>query len=260
MKRLNDHLDLDQFFDRLRRSERSVLMLDYDGTLAPFVQRRDQAVPYPGVRERLIRLNDSPTHLSLVTGRAADELLPLLGMETPPEIWGSHGGERRLPDSTTTLLDLPPSTLDGLQAVDQWARAEQLAEHLEHKPFSVALHWRGLPQQTAQDLAARVREKWGNSLMACGLESHDFDGGVELRAVGINKGVAVQQLLAELPADTPAAYLGDDATDEDAFAMLKHRGLKVLVRPSERETIADLWLVPPDELLAFLDRWLDCVG
>ncbi|RME26788.1 MAG: trehalose-phosphatase, partial [Candidatus Zixiibacteriota bacterium] len=51
--------------------------------------------------------------------------------------------------------------------------------------------------------------------------------------------------------------LGDDRTDEDAFAALSSRGLKVLVRSEPRETAADLRLVPPDELRSFLDRWLE---
>jgi trehalose 6-phosphate phosphatase len=59
--------------------------------------------------------------------------------------------------------------------------------------------------------------------------------------------------------DTPAAYLGDDATDERAFRAISGRGLSVLVRPSWRQTAAELWLRPPEELLDFLNRWLEAL-
>jgi trehalose-6-phosphatase len=52
------------------------------------------------------------------------------------------------------------------------------------------------------------------------------------------------------------AYLGDDSTDESAFQAMQGRGLTILVRPIWRETAAQLWLQPPDELRDFLGLWL----
>ena len=45
------------------------------------------------------------------------------------------------------------------------------------------------------------------------------------------------------------AYLGDDLTDEDAFHVLRGHGLTVLVKTDYRETIADAWIRPPQELM-----------
>jgi trehalose-6-phosphatase len=52
------------------------------------------------------------------------------------------------------------------------------------------------------------------------------------------------------------AYLGDDQADEEAFRALQNRGLRILVRPEWRETAADVWLRPPEELVDFLFQWL----
>jgi trehalose-phosphatase len=84
-----------------------------------------------------------------------------------------------------------------------------------------------------------------------------FDGGVELRVPGRDKGTVVNAVLDEIAGTVAAAYLGDDQTDEDAFRALGDRGLKVLVRPEMRASEADLWLEPPDELLNFLDQWIE---
>ena len=82
-----------------------------------------------------------------------------------------------------------------------------------------------------------------------------FDGGVELRTVGCNKQYAVKAVLSETAEASAIAYLGDDITDEDAFRAVKNRGLGVLVRPQFRETAADLWIRPPEELVEFMRHW-----
>ncbi len=83
-----------------------------------------------------------------------------------------------------------------------------------------------------------------------------FDGGLELRPTDRTKGTAVGQILAEEPATVPAAYLGDDLTDEDAFAAVGNRGFSILVRTEVRASCARFWLRPPEELLEFLDAWI----
>ena len=92
------------------------------------------------------------------------------------------------------------------------------------------------------------------------LELRDFDGGMEWRAPGRDKGVVVKTILAQLGKDTAAAYLGDDQTDEDAFHALKGNGLTALVRSQSRPTAADIWLQPPHQLLQFLQEWLRASG
>ncbi|MGB8985382.1 MAG: trehalose-phosphatase, partial [Candidatus Sulfotelmatobacter sp.] len=95
-----------------------------------------------------------------------------------------------------------------------------------------------------------------------GLDLLQFDGGVEIRSKRANKGSVVRTLLAEMRPAIPAAYLGDDSTDEEAFAAINDIGindigLSILVRPVWRPTAAQLWLRPPVEVLEFLTRWLE---
>jgi trehalose-phosphatase len=105
-------------------------------------------------------------------------------------------------------------------------------------------------------LRARVLLGWTAIAKSYDLELLEFDGGLEIRAREADKGNVVRTLLEGLPAGTPAAYLGDDTTDERAFAAIEGRGLSVLVRSRWRRTQAQLWLRPPAELLSFLNRWL----
>ncbi|MFH1679015.1 MAG: trehalose-phosphatase, partial [Candidatus Eisenbacteria bacterium] len=258
MQVLRTSTDPDAFFSSLRRAARRVLFLDYDGTLAPFRVERGEAVPYEGLRPRLRTLIGSGrSRVVVVSGRWTRDVLPLLGLPQTPEIWGCHGWERLRPPDPAEIGFIGEEAVRGLVEADEWAQKEGLQRRCERKPASVAVHWRGLPPDEVGVLKDKVLSRWKRISAKAGLSTHAFDGGLELRAPGRDKGTAVRTVLSEEPAGSPAAYLGDDRTDEDAFLALEGRGLRVLVREELRPTEADLWLRPPGELLAFLDRWID---
>jgi trehalose-phosphatase len=232
-------------------------MLDYDGTLAPFREDRMQALPWPGVPERLDRLSAlSSVHLALVTGRSARELASLLRLRRPVEIWGSHGREHLAPDGAHTSSDLAPAQKAMLDQLERALREAGFASQIERKPASLAAHWRGLPQDTGKKIEQVARDTFRAGGERSGLQLLVFDGGVEIRSDSINKGHAALHMLTCFPTAI-AAYLGDDTTDEDAFSALRGRGLTVLVRPEPRPSQAIYWLQPPKDLLAFLDAWID---
>jgi len=253
MQIIDDRLDLEAYFVELGKSRQSLLLLDYDGTLAPFREERDQAVPYPGIVERLELLKSNlRTHTAVISGRWSKDLIPLLGMAKPPEIWGCHGVER--PDGS--IVGVRPEVAVALSEAEIWAEQIGLTGYSERKPISLAFHWRGLPEGDTARIRNEVTAKWPLDEEQQGLILKEFDGGLELRPVGLDKGGAVKAILERTEKSDPVAYLGDDFTDEDAFEELGDRGLKVLVRKESRETKADLRLEPPKELLAFLDRWI----
>lgn len=247
---------LQPFWQQLKAAGHRVLLLDYDGTLAPFRVERDEAVPYPGVRDLLDAiLADGKSRLVIISGRSTEDLLPLLGLGNTPEIWGSHGWERLLPDGTRQDSELPKDAARALESAWQWVLDRGYRERCERKPVSVALHWRGEPEERIEALDEETRAAWQPLAREGGLDLHAFDGGLELRCPGRDKGTAVEEILSEVESDAVAAYLGDDFTDEDAFAALSGRGLRVLVRGEPRQTAADLRIEPPGELLEFLRLW-----
>lgn len=257
MKVLTPSLDLHGFLARLPSARARVLMLDYDGTLAPFHVRPDLASPYPGVPQALADLmKDGGTRVVIVSGRRAAEIVPLLGLERHPEIWGCHGWERLLPDGT-----LRTQPLSGREAglLDQAAHAARelvaAGVRIECKTASVALHWRGLAPEQIEHARERTLAAWSPLTGTEGMELLRFDGGLELRSRGCNKQHAAKAILSETGPDSAIAYLGDDLTDEDAFVVTKPRGVAVLVRSEYRDTAADVWLRPPDDLLAFIGHW-----
>lgn len=249
---------LEAFFKVLAESSASLLMLDYDGTLAPFSTRRDRAFPYPGVQDVLREvISTGRTRVVIVSGRDVREAASLLNLNPCPEIWGLHGLQRRQSDGVNLMCAPDQRTLDGLADADRWLAYQNLRGSVEFKSGSIAVHWRGLDELSAQELRARVLLGWRPIAERTGLELLEFDGGLEICSRYADKSEAVRFLLHALPPGAPSAYLGDDATDERAFIAIQGHGLPVLVRPRWRKTKARLWLKPPDELLFFLTRWLE---
>lgn len=258
MKILNPDLDLELFYRQRSEASQKALLLDYDGTLAPFRKEPNEAQPYPGIREVLNRLMQVPDiRLVIITGRWTKDLIPLLQLERQPEIWGSHGLERLQADGSYEIDSIDEQHLDGLVAADEGIEELGFASRCEKKPGSLAIHWRGLDQEMVNEIKNQVEPRWSALAQAWQLSLQKFDGGLELRVPGRDKGDAVNTILAELDQSAVAAYLGDDLTDEDAFRAIKGKGVGILVRAELRPTAADLWIRPPEELITFLSGWIE---
>lgn len=233
-------------------------MLDYDGTLAPFKVDRMSATPYPGVEERLthlLQLGNSKT--VLVSGRPANELRKLFPFADKVDVWASHGREHRAPSGEYTLYELTPEQSALLEKVgSDLASAFLPPSSIERKPAGLAVHWRGLDLEEQETIRDRVLNRYRSLSHDAAIELMPFEDGLEFRAMGRTKADVVKAVLANLPHGAMVAYLGDDRTDEDAFGALRPGDMALLVRTSPRATLADYWLAPPEELLAFLDEWI----
>jgi trehalose 6-phosphate phosphatase len=245
------------FLQTVARASQAALLLDYDGTLAPFRAERNRAYPYPGVAlllQEIIR--EGRTRVVVISGRDALDILPLLNIQPRPEVWGIHGLQRMKTNGSVEMPALDGKTIDGLSDADRWLGYQQLRHAAEFKAGSLAVHWRGLSEMDAESVRARVLLGWLPIAEQSGLDLLDFDGGLEIRPSKADKGAAVRTFLSEISPGAPAAYLGDDSTDESAFRALQNRGISALVRPKWRQTAAQMWLKPPDDLLDFLGLWL----
>lgn len=249
-----------RFFEQLRTASSRALLLDYDGTLSPFTPDRTRAFPYPEIPELVSKIMRLKTRVVLISGRAATELLFLSGIHPHPEIWGSHGAERLYPDGSYEV-ELPSSEQrSGLQIATRSLRAAGMGDWIETKPVGIAVHWRGLPISERRRIEQHMRTVCGSVIEHYGLQLLPFDGGLEIRVPGKDKGDAVATILTESGSGVAAAFLGDDQTDETAFRAIKRRGFAVLIRPEPRPTDADLWLRPPGELARFLRDWVEACG
>jgi trehalose 6-phosphate phosphatase len=246
------------FWDRLAGAEHACLVLDYDGTLAPFRVNRMEAFPLHGVVDLLTTIRDSGrTHLAIMTGRPMKELLYLLGDLGIP-ISASQGTEFRYPDGTWLTL-LPTERQENrLRRAQEEAASVSLKARVERKVASVALHTRGMDPDAAKSAHEKLCEIWSRDAEEYNLECRHFIGGIEIRLRDIDKGTALRTLLDERPSDGLCVYAGDDYTDEDALKVLAEdeRGIGIKVGSPDVPTYAHGRLVDPYAVREFLRGWI----
>lgn len=249
---------LEEFFRSFTEGASPLLLLDYDGTLAGFRVNRFTARPWSGVRELIAEIQrEGRTRIAVITGRPAHEVLTMMELESPVEVWGLHGAERLYPNGRRELEETSPAARQMLEELRERLSRDSLGGLFEDKPNAAVMHWRGHSAREARLIERRTRALFEPLAGIDGLSLLDFEAGVELRA-GRDKGGAVNAIIAEAGGGRPVAYLGDDLTDESAFRAVNEADaphISVLVRHEWRETTADLWLKPPDELKMFLKKW-----
>jgi trehalose 6-phosphate phosphatase len=199
----------------------AAILSDVDGTLAPIVERPEQAAVPARATELLRALSGRFARVGCISGRRALEARRLVGL---PEISyaGNHGLELLLPGDEEPALDpaLAGREHGAAEFITQ-LDATELADvglRLEDKGPIQTLHWRGSVDE--RGAAARAHEIAADAGRA-GLEPRWGRKVLELRPVGGGgKDAAVAALLAD-ESITAAIYAGDDRTDLDACRRLR---------------------------------------
>ncbi len=220
--------------------------LDVDGVLAPIVDHADDATLLAGMGaavSAVAALDD--VFVAVVSGRSLAGL-EQFGFGDDVEMIGSHGMEIRhrsmepLTGEERTLL----ADLDGA-AVAAAERAGAGA-WVERKPASVVLHVRQADHSagaTALVELADIARGFGGATVKAGSSV------LEVFVRHTDKGTALMALASDLGVAT-TVFLGDDLTDEEAFAQLSQGD--VAVKVGDADTIAPHRLRDPDAVLAFL--------
>ena len=195
----------------------------------------------------------------MITGRPAIEINQLLQLPSPVEVWGLHGAERLFIDGRRELQQVPPEALSKLDELRILLRADAFGGLFEDKPNAAVMHWRGHSPQRAKLIEQKTRALFEPAAQVKGLSLLPFESGIELRA-GRDKGGAVRAIVEQIGAGNPVAFLGDDLTDEPGFRAVNRMNtphISVLVRRALRETDAEVWLKPPEDLRWFLRQWMN---
>lgn len=247
--------------------ERALVCLDYDGTLAPIVDDPERARPASGAVDAVRRLAAVVGAVAVVTGRPAAVAAALLGLtdDEPANLFvlGHYGLQRRTPDGRVELAasydasrvqavrDRLPTLLREVGAPDGVA--------IEDKGESLAVHVRRTTNP--DDTFGLLRAPLTALATAHGLRLEPGRMVLELRPEGVDKGVAIARLAADIAATT-VCYAGDDLGDLAAYDVLdrlREDGAAVLKICSGSDEVAalkgraDLVLAGPAELVGFLN-------
>lgn len=248
---------LPEIAQRVDEARSLLLGLDFDGTLAPICPWPEQvALPDP-VREVLARLAGNPKiTLMIVSGRALDDVSRRVGI--PGLIYaGNHGMEIQGPG----LDFLEPTAAGLIEPLQNHTRAltERLREIpgtlVEPKGLTTSVHYRNVPPELRDAVEEAVK-----SVAESDPDRFHVTTGHkvwEIRpSVPWHKGQAILWAIEHM--DSPSSqlvfHIGDDRTDEDAFASLP-AGVTVKVGPADAPTAARYRLADPPAVASFLE-WL----
>lgn len=238
---------------------RMLVALDFDGTLAPIVNRPEDARALPETVEVLTEVAERVARLAIVTGRPAADAVRLGELDGVPglEVYGHYGLERW----RSGRLDSPAEAA-GVAAARERVLAlagARAGVTVEDKGHSVAVHTR----QAEDPGTALVEIRPEVVLIAAeaGLQVTPGRYVLELRPNGVDKGAAIRALVTEV---SPSAVLygGDDLGDlpaVDAVRALEAESIKGVVVCSDSAEVAaefrdraDLVVAGPEGLLTFL--------
>ncbi len=232
--------------EQIARAGSLLVACDYDGTLSPIVVNPSEARP---LRETLVALSGlaslPSTSVAVISGRALGELSAMLNDPPRMMLVGSHGSEFD-PDFASSLTE-EAKALRGrlLERLSELALADR-GFTIEEKPASIAFHFRNAEERAARRALEAIDEGpalWEGVYVKRGKKV------VELTVVATNKGEALQRIRQRVGASA-AVFIGDDVTDEDAFATLT--GPDVGIKVGEGESKAPYRVEHPDDVARLL--------
>ncbi len=212
----------------------SAFFFDFDGTLVEIASRPDLVRVEPRVRDLLRALDDRfGGAVAVVTGRpldVVDGFLAPLALPTAAE----HGSVRRDASGRMHAGDKGNEAIEAAHRVLKPLAEANPGLILERKSSSVALHYRQRPE-LAEACAAAVEEVVAKNP---GLVILPGKMVFELKAKGVDKGIAVRAFLEEAPfKGRVPIFAGDDVTDEHAFAVVNQLG-GITIKVDDGETQA----------------------
>ncbi len=245
-----------EIVDKLE-GKKLLLLLDFDGTLAPIVPRHEDAAISASMRA-LVRSLANVSTTAVISGRGMDDVRQRVDVDGIYYA-GSHGFEISGPAGFSREQEDARQSLPALRRLEKQLRQDLddiPGVRFENKKFSLAIHYRQVAGEQQQEVIDRVEAALDDFPE---LKKGEGKKVIEVQpAVDWHKGKAVQLLIEELSAHGDRyypLYIGDDITDENAFRVLRHReGMGILVGDHGRPTQAEYHLENVDEVASFLER------
>lgn len=204
-----------------------IVMLDFDGVLAPIVARPESA----HMSDRTRRLLAACAHrgrVAVISGRALADVRKRVGLRG---VWyaGNHGAEWLM--GSARGHERPRGAAAAALRDARSAFVELAGRYpgvVEDKKITFSVHFRGLARAHGQQFkkdAAHIAKQFSDLLEVA--EGREYIFNVRARA-SRTKGDAARLALKLAPSGTVPLYIGDDTTDEDAFRALP-RGVTIRV-------------------------------
>src|SRR5437867_1075310 len=210
-------------------SPSSILFLDYDGTLSPFKARPETAVPEKTLLSVLNALSEDPrNNLVIISGRNRSLLQDWfgaldLGIVAEHGAWIKQKGKDWVP-----TIKVESNWKEKVRPTLRGYEDRLPGSFLEEKEFSLVWHFRAADPELAYVRSKELADELSYFTENTELQVLQGSKSIEVRNVGINKGMAAKLLLSETAFDFVLA-MGDDWADEDLFEAIPDEAYSIKV-------------------------------
>ena len=218
-----------EIVSRFKKAKRRAIFLDYDGTLVGFQNDPQAAGPDPALHQLLTSLeNDKRNVVTIISGRDPETLERWLG-DHQVNLIVEHGvWLKRLGKDWQMSDNINSSWKPLIRSLMETFVDRTPGTFIEEKNYSLVWHYRKGELVQSELRANELKEELRSMIANHNLEIMEGNKVIEVKAGGINKGVAAMRFLKDQEFDCILA-IGDDWTDEYMFRELPENAITIKV-------------------------------
>jgi trehalose 6-phosphate synthase/phosphatase len=243
-----------QIQEDFNNAAKRCILLDYDGTLAPYQKVPSLALPSDDLLQLLKELSTDPINeLIIISGRDAQTLDNWLG-HLPLTLVAEHGAYVKYKNEEwREYITVPNEWKDQIRPLMQLFVDRCAGSFIEEKNSTLAWHYRNTQQELGFSRSRELRNSLLQLITNTPLQVIDGNKVLEVRMIGVDKGATAMNLINYLNPDF-ILCIGDDTTDEDMFRSLRERGYTIKI--GRGNTAAQYTIMSQREVYPFLSRFL----
>jgi trehalose 6-phosphate synthase/phosphatase len=235
-------------------AKRRCILLDYDGTLAPYQRIPSLATPSVELLQLLQKLSSDPANdIVIISGRDEATLDRWLG-HLPLILVAEHGASiKYVNEDWKEQVNIIDDWKEQIRPLMQTFVDRCAGSFIEEKKSTLAWHYRNAHPEMGFSRSRELRNNLMQLVTNTSLQVIDGNKVLEVRMIGVDKGATAMKLLSEIQPDF-VLCLGDDTTDEDMFKMLRGRGYTIKI--GRGNTAAQYAIVSQHDVFPFLSRFV----
>ncbi|HEU0110959.1 MAG TPA: bifunctional alpha,alpha-trehalose-phosphate synthase (UDP-forming)/trehalose-phosphatase, partial [Flavisolibacter sp.] len=239
------------------KARKRCILLDYDGTLAPYQKIPSLATPSDELLQLLKQLTlDKNNEIVIISGRDAHTLETWLG-HLPLTLVAEHGASLRFKgEDWKEKINMSTEWKEQIRPLFQLFVDRCAGSFIEEKNSTLAWHYRNTHPELGFSRSRELRNNLLQQLANTPLQVIDGNKVLEVRMIGVDKGITAMTILNNIQPDF-ILCIGDDTTDEDMFRLLRDKGYTIKI--GRGNTAAQHTIPSQREVFPFLRRFLDPV-
>ena len=245
---------IEQIVADFNKAHKRCILLDYDGTLAPYQKLPSMAAPSEDLIQLLKQLTQNPSNeIVIISGRDINTLEKWLG-KLPLNMIAEHGAcAKYRGEDWKEQVAINTEWKEQIRPLMQLFVDRCAGSFIEEKKSTLAWHYRNTNQELGFMRSRELRNALLQLTANTALQVVDGNKVLEVRMVGVDKGMAAVNMISGFEPDF-VLCIGDDVTDEDMFRAMRDKGYTIKI--GRANTSAQYTILSQKDVFPFLQRFV----